>query len=243
MVIKKKPSKKRLSKKKLSKKKLTKKKPSKKKPSKKKPSKKKPSKKKPSKKKPSKKALISEIPLEPIEPISEIPFYKTFRGDPNMYAEKGIPQSIEHFMNSSHANHKDMDRLTLEGTSRIATAFEKAFTGALNKGPFEANDIEIYRYGAIIRPHAGHFDESSKNIILEKLKEIPDASVHIVDEVETFSLRINLGSAREGTNFMQASENIDYYKTILQDIYSYIELEYGDTEWFAFWDTEDAMYE
>jgi len=161
-----------------------------------------------------------------------------------MFAERGIPESRDHFMNSSHGSKKNLTDMTISGVSRVTGIFERAFIGALSKGPFEADEIQIYRHGIIVRPRqAGEITNDVKENISELLKDIPNAVVHIVDEKGTYSIRIGIGSAKEGENINQVIENLETYSAQLNDIYAYIQSEYGDTDWFSFWDTEDSMYE
>ena len=188
-------------------------------------------------------------PAPVIELPPEIPFYYVETGAASMYTEPGMNDE-EHYQYASSLNRAALDRMTIDGTSRVETIFEHAFIGALNKGPFEADEIHIYRHGIIIRPREGEFTERIKNHITELLADYPGSSVHVVNEPSsdgtkgTFSLRINVGSSTESSSFMNVGENMDYHKDVFQAIYSYIQDEYDtDVDWSAFWDTEESMYE
>jgi hypothetical protein len=188
---------------------------------------------------------VPEI-LPEFEPelLPEVPIYEIEAGSPEMFSETGIPESKDHFQNSSHASRKGIADITIAGTSRVSDIFEKAFTNALNKGPFEFDEVNIYRYGIIVRPKAaGEIPDDVKEHISQELSDIPGSAVHIVDEKGTYSLRINIGSAKESTNAQTASETLHEYSDKLARIYEYIEDIFGDTDWFTFWDTEDSMYE
>jgi hypothetical protein len=183
------------------------------------------------------------------EPAPEIPFYFIETGAAAMYSEPGMDDE-EHYQYASNLNAAPLDRMTIEGTSRIATVFERAFIGALNKGPFEADEIHIYRHGVSFRPRSGEFTDSNRKAITELLADYPGSSVHVTREPggdgakDTFSIRINVGSSNESGNFLSTSENMDYHKDVFQAIYSYMQDEYdGDVDWNAFWDTEESMYE
>lgn len=187
--------------------------------------------------------LLPEPELPP-----EIPFYYIETGAAAMYSEPGTNDE-EHYQYASNMNAASLDRMTIEGTSRVASVFERAFIGTLNKGPFEADEIHIYRHGIIIRPRLGEFTDSNRKTINNLLADYPGSSVHITREPgsdgskDTFSIRINVGSSTESSNFSNTSENMDYHKEVFQSIYSYITDEFGDSEWSGFWDTEESMYE
>lgn len=174
----------------------------------------------------------------------KVPIYHVKSGSADLFSEVGAPESADHFMNSSHASKKAMDQMTIGGVDRLVDVFEKAFQGALSKGPFEADEVHIYRHGIIIRPRqAGEITDSVQEKLQEMLKDVPNAVIHIVDEHGTSSIRIGLGSATKGENIASVTDNLQQYTQKLQDIYAYIQSEYDDTDWFAFWDTEESMYE
>lgn len=165
----------------------------------------------------------------------KVPFFDVPQGSPDGYTE-GVEYAPEAFMTAFRANRKSPD-------FALPEAFEAAFIAALRKGPFEAEDILIYRFGIIIRPRKGTFASEDKQFIANILKDIPGSSVHHVKEQDTFSLRINLGSPVKGELSGIVSDEINKYKHLLAEIYENVISEFGLTEWFSFWDTEEAMYE
>jgi hypothetical protein len=210
-----------------------------------KPSKSKKLKKKVKKTKPKKKLIkkLKEvfshfIPRKPrkYKLISGVPWYERETGSTLHFGEE-IKGSVETFMNSSHGNNKDP-------ALSLPEAFERAFINKLAKGPFEADEILIYRFGIMIRPRGGGFlTESVKEKISVIVNSIPNSSIHVVKEDNTFSLRINLGSTRKGELSGNVSEELDKYKDKLSEVYSSVVDEFGSSDWYSFWDTEDAMYE
>lgn len=167
---------------------------------------------------------------------SGVRWYERETGSTLHYGED-IVGSAETFMNSSHGNNKDP-------SLALPEAFERAFISKLSKGPFEADEILIYRFGIMIRPRGGGFlTESLREKLSTIISSIPNSSVHLVREDNNFSLRINLGSTRKGELSGNVSEELNKYKDKLGEVYSSIVDEFGSSDWYSFWDTEDAMYE
>lgn len=169
--------------------------------------------------------------------------YQTIKRGSVGFPEKGSPNALEQYMNSSHANAKPLNSTTKEGQSQITAAFEKAFDRMASKTPFEETDIQIYRHGVIFRPKEGRATSDSKEHVSQALRDIPGAYAHFVTEDKTFSVRVNMGSSKRGEDFIKAYDNMQEYEDALERIRRIIEDEYGDLDWFVFWDTEEAMYE
>lgn len=171
----------------------------------------------------------------------KVPVYRRRTGDVEHYRE-GTQDDLIRFMNCSKGNREDPTTITDTGEQRVPMVFEKSFVGTLNKTPFEADQVAIFRYGLSIRPkEAMYWSESLEEKIQEILDPYPGASVHVVDEADTFSIRINLGSRTRPTLPDNIAEDLANTESILGDIYFEIEQTYGNTDWFVFWDTELEM--
>lgn len=142
--------------------------------------------------------------------------------------------SPEVYINSSHGNKSSINE-------DIKDIFEKTFVTTLNKTPFEADEILIYRYGVVIRPRHGDLSTETLEKVQRILSVYPGSSIVAVKEAETFSLKINLGNPKEGELAGNVSSDFEISGDILNDIYNYISDEYGDSEWFAFWETEEFL--
>ena len=185
-----------------------------------------------------------EFPVEESPPDIPVRFIDLKSGSEQMYSEPGIPSSGDHFMMSSNANRKELSGVTIGGVERVADVFENAFERALSKGSFEASDVAIYQYGAVFRPrNAPEISEDVREKIGEIIKDIPGAVVHVVDEDGTHSIRIGIGSAREFVGPEKVSDDLRERAYSFDSILEYLDSVYGDTEWFAFWDTEESMYD
>ena len=171
-----------------------------------------------------------------------IPVFEIETGEPKMYSED-IEDAPEVYMHSSHSMLKSPSSITKEGETIIVSAFEEAFTNMLKRGPFEADEIFIYRHGIIVRPNQGTLTNDMKEKIVDILKDIPNSSMHIVKEDNTFSLRINIGSAVKGELAGKISNSFEKNKEILNEIFEELREVFDDIDWFVFWDTEEVMYE
>lgn len=167
---------------------------------------------------------------------THLPFYKTFTGDSAGFSIP-VEGAREAYMYASRANKKDPE-------AALPEVFEKAFIGAVRKGFLEPDDILIYSYGLLLRPKSGIFTEDIKEKILEQLSEIKGASVHHVLEEGTFALRINMGSPVSGILAGTVAEEMNKKKSILSDVYNTFNEYYdNDVDWFAFWDSEEVLYD
>jgi hypothetical protein len=159
------------------------------------------------------------------------------------FPEKGNAKANEQYMNSTHGMNKSMDANTKDNENLVTAAFEEAFEGFLKKGPFEGEQVQIYRHGVVIRPKLGQVTSEVYDNISELLKDIPGASAHIIKEDKTFSIRVNMGTSKKGVDYDRVVDNYNDFAPNLERIRRYVEDEYGDLDWFSFWDTEEAMYE
>lgn len=174
--------------------------------------------------------------LEGIEDVKAgrvVPLYKVDAGDVRGYAEHG---GAEKFMHSSHANRNHPEEV-------LKDVFENAFIYNLKKGPFEADEVNIYRYGVLIRPREGIATEKLTDRIREIMSQYPGSSIHVITEGNTFSIRLNFGNNRRSELAGNVSADLQNNSGIIGDVYSLLEDRFGVTDWFAFWETEDAMYE
>ena len=198
------------------------------------------------------KVPVSEVPSLPVPTLPlpkpklvrervKVPVYRRRTGDVEHYRE-GTDDDLVRFMNCSKGNREDPSSITEKGEQRVPMVFEKSFIGTLNKTPFEADEIAIFRYGLSIRPkEAMLWSESLEERLQEILEPYPGASIHVVDEADTFSIRINLGNRIRPTSPDDISEDLANTESMLGDIYFEIEQTYGNTDWFVFWDTDIEM--
>lgn len=197
---------------------------------------------------PPKKRTLVEVPSlpEPEPRVIErervrVPVFRRRTGDVEHYTE-GTQDDLERYMNCSKGNREDPSTLTKDGEQRVPAVFERAFIGTLNKTQFEADEVAIFRYGLSIRPkQAMHWSEALEEKLQEILDPYPGASIHVVDEDDTFSIRINLGSRTKQSTPDEISEDLANTETLLGDIYYEIESTYGNTDWFVFWDTDHEL--
>ncbi len=173
---------------------------------------------------------------------ARVPVFRRRTGDIAHYTE-GTQDDLERYMNCSKGNREDPSTITSDGEQRVPAVFERAFIGTLNKSQFEADEIAIFRYGISIRPkEAMLWSEALEERLQELLEPYPGASIHVVDEDDTFSVRINLGSRTRQSTPDEISDDLADTESILGDIYYEIESVYGNTDWFVFWDTDQELY-
>lgn len=173
------------------------------------------------------------------EKKSAVKIYMREVGDARGFSEDVEDAPEEVFMNSSNGNR------TPPNEENLKKIFENAFSAFLKKGPFEKDEINIYRHGVIFRPVSGEWNPEIERSIISVLEELsPDSSIHITKEDKTFSMRVNFGSPSMGISYEAVADNYQEIASIVRRIYDTMyDYGYDDIDWFDFWDTEEAMYD
>ena len=180
--------------------------------------------------KPVKKPKLALLPSK-----RKVPVYEVSVGDPRGYQE--MEPTPARYTSSSKGN------VTFPGS--VDDIFMRTFINHARKGPFfdDIDGVQIYRYGTTFRIE-GVFSDYVEERIKIILEEYPGASIHLTQESENnFSLRINLGSPNIGAVASDVADDLKKNKSILGDIYLALVENYGDVDWFVFFDTEDSLYE
>jgi hypothetical protein len=164
----------------------------------------------------------------------KVPIYYVETGDPRGFQED--IKTTDRFMTASKANTKAPG-------NTINEIFYNTLSSSLQKGPFEADEIQIFRHGILVRPREGEITISVEEHIKEMLEAVPGSSIHVINEYDTFSLRINMGDIKTGGHFLDIEKEFMKRQELLAEIYTYLEEEYEKLEWFLFFDTEFALYD
>lgn len=172
-------------------------------------------------------------------PEPKVKVYVREVGDARGFSEEHIKDAPEEvFSNSSRGTRA---RPNNENVQKI---FENTFTAHIKHGPFEKDEVNIFRHGVIFRPAHGEYNENLTNKIAEIVSEVPGSSIHVVPEEKTFSVRLNFGSPSIASNYDETSESFQELAPIIRRVYDLMyDYGYEDIDWFDFWDTEESMYD
>lgn len=152
--------------------------------------------------------------------------------------DNGVLQtSRDHVSLSSHFNKE------APTGEVIAKVFDNAFRSHLSKGPFEADEVLIYKYGIHIRPLEGKVTPEIEARIRNVVNDYgAKATIMVVQETEKIdSVYIKLGGDTPGLA-KNIKQNLIRQGDLWQDIWAIIDEEFDESHWMVEWDVEEAMY-
>jgi len=163
---------------------------------------------------------------------------KSYRHDilePGPITEKKRRTVVEQLPTiTSHGNRSDGNDLD--------NVFAEAISGHVAKGPFGLSDIDIYNYGVHIRMDRRLSSDEQRNI-REYLGNFEDVKLQFIQEQRVTSFRIIWGDKFEPVLIRDVFMEMKTRKRQLNELLTYFDIDNDYYDWFAFWDTEEGIYE
>ncbi len=154
-----------------------------------------------------------------------------------------IDSKLEHYKNFSHLTRSDINATLDTQTATIATVFDKALEGHLNKMSIEYEDIRIFSYGVLLRPDGAELTQSLVSEIAIILQGFNPQIVIGVEQDGQEALLINFGYEDRRLSAMTVYDRIDARSYAMQQVYMLLYDELGvDIDWSVWWDTDEMMY-
>lgn len=162
---------------------------------------------------------------------------------PVEHIEHGMPsvEDADRHLTHSHLNAGKFDR--------VEEVLAKVFLNTISKHtPFEPDEVTIYRHGVsfhLLTPKKKWNDDSEEYITELLKKHVGDGpSIQIIDSGKGSRIvKIFFGSKQQGVLIGDTTEELEKKITLLNDIRSYLSINYGDPYWDTFFETEESFYE
>jgi hypothetical protein len=182
---------------------------------------------------PAKETVRKRVVFAPEEPPISSEVQKDFRYP--TYTTTETPQLIkDRYTNFSHMNLANVDK--------IDEIFLKTFMAHTAKGPFEPEDISIYKYGMLVRTDTFLSDEE-KDYIRAYLGNFPETSVRFIKEELSDSYLVSFGSNVDPKNYREVLADLRDRIYSIANLIDWMDMEGIHYEWADYWDTDHEHYE